>query len=198
MYGYFKGTIEEKYDDHIVFEAGNIGYNIFVSNGKAYEMAPVGEEMKIYTYTAVKEDSICLYGFDNKAELELFKKLITVSGVGPKGALSILSILNADALRMAIFSGDAKSISKAPGVGSKTAERIIIDLKDKIKAEDVIASNFTELKSADNNRADINEAIEALSALGYSSIEAKKAVMQASEDGAEGSDALLKAALKYM
>ena len=139
MYAYLKGTLEEVTEDNIVVEVNGIGYNVKVS-GTTVEMLPgMGNEVKIYTYTLVREDALLLYGFLTRDDLEIFKKLITVNGIGPKGGLAILSVMSADALRFAIMAGDAKAIAKAPGVGNKTAERVILDLRDKISLEDTLS-----------------------------------------------------------
>ena len=133
MYAYIKGELAETNPDHIVIETGGIGYQVFIS-GQTFEYLPaVGEEIKVYTYLYLREDAMILYGFLTKDDLELFKLLISVSGIGPKGGLAILSALSADDLRFAVLSGDSKAISKAPGVGAKTAQRVILELKDKAK-----------------------------------------------------------------
>ena len=117
MIGYVKGTLEEIEETSVILDVGGMGIRIYISGDFLCQLPSYGSEMKIYTYTNVKEDSFTLYGFRNKDELELFKKLISVSGIGPKGGLSILSVLSADDLRFAIYSGDVKSIAKAPGIG---------------------------------------------------------------------------------
>ena len=132
MYAYLKGTVEEITEDNLVLEAGQIGYNIKVSARTLHSIGAIGSYVKIYTYTLVREDSFSLYGFMTRDDLDIFKKLITVNGIGPKGGLAILSVMSADELRFAIVSGDARAIAKAPGVGAKTAERVILDLRDKI------------------------------------------------------------------
>ena len=124
MYAYFKGILTEKYIESIVVEVENIGYNIKVSHGTVAMLPPVGEMIKVYTYTSVREDAIQLYGFLSKDDLDIFKLLINVNGIGPKGGQSILSVMSADELRFAIVSGDAKMIAKAPGIGAKTAQRV--------------------------------------------------------------------------
>lgn len=200
MYAYIKGIIEEKTEDSVVIEAGGIGYNILVSPGKGYELPDVGDEAKIYTYTSVREDAFLLYGFARKEELNLFKLLITVSGIGPKGGLAILSEMSVDECRMAIVTGDAKAISRAPGVGKKTAERVIIDLKDKIQKDDIaFAEDFVSGKAvAKELSRDEREAAEALTALGYNAKEAADAVAKAWQDGITDANGLLKGALKYL
>ena len=133
MFAYLKGIIEEITEDNLVIDVNNVGYNVRISSGTAQLLPPKGEEIKIYTYTLVREDMFCLYGFLTRDDLEIFRKLITVSGIGPKGGLSILSVMDSDSLRYAIISGDAKAISKAPGIGARSAERIILELRDKIE-----------------------------------------------------------------
>ena len=205
MYAYIKGILEEITEDAVVVEAGGIGYNIKVSASTADLLPGIGSEVKVYTYTLVREDAFSLYGFLTRDDLDIFKKLITVSGIGPKGGLAILSVMSADALRFAVMAGDAKAIAKAPGVGAKTAERVILDLRDKISLEDTLRGMGGDLGSgqaADASGTADNlmkrEAIEALVALGYSASDATSAVKKV-EAGAEAtSETILKQALKYM
>ncbi len=147
MYAYIKGILEEITEDAVVVEAGGIGYNIKVSASTADLLPGIGSEVKVYTYTLVREDAFSLYGFLTRDDLDIFKKLITVSGIGPKGGLAILSVMSADALRFAVMAGDAKAIAKAPGVGAKTAERVILDLRDKISMEDTLRGMGGDLGS---------------------------------------------------
>lgn len=205
MYAYLKGTLEEITEDSIVVEAGNIGYNVKVSTTTVDLLPGIGNEVKIYTYTLVREDSFSLYGFLTRDDLEIFKKLITVNGIGPKGGLAILSVMSADALRFAIMAGDAKSIAKAPGVGNKTAERVILDLRDKISLEDTLrgigepaAAAGNASGAAGNDNVMKREAIEALVALGYSASDATTAVKQVEIMGDSTVESILKAALKFM
>ncbi len=158
--------------------------------------------MKLYTYTSVKEDSFQLFGFLSAGDLEMFRKCIGVNGIGPKGALAILSALDADSLRYAIMSGDAKAISKAPGIGTRTAERLILELKDKIRIDDALIDRDIREYGAgfepDDASPQKKEAVEALVSLGYGRSEAVKAVNAI--EGLENMDsgAVLKAALKKM
>ncbi|MDD6202936.1 MAG: Holliday junction branch migration protein RuvA [Lachnospiraceae bacterium] len=171
MYAYFYGEITEKEEDNIVIEVGNIGYNIRIAPALYNRIPPVGETIKIYTYTSVREDAFQLYGFLTKEDLKLFKLLITVSGIGPKGAMGLLSVMDADTIKMAILSQDTKTIAKAPGIGTKSAGRIILELKDKIKPEDLLGESKTETKDSceSETAAQIRqEATEALGTLGYS------------------------------
>ena len=178
---------------------GGIGYNIRISADTAARLPGIGEAAKLYTYTSVKEDSVQLFGFLSRNDLEIFRKCITVSGIGPKGALAILSVLDADSLRFAIMSGDVKAISKAPGIGARTAERLILELKGKIKAEDTeigkeIAGAPGRAVFEDNPQK--REAVEALVSLGYGQAEAVKAVNAIEGIESMDSGAVLKAALK--
>ena len=205
MYAYIKGTLEEITEDSVVVETGGIGYNVKVSTTTADLLPGIGSEVKIYTYTLVREDAFSLYGFLTRDDLEIFKKLITVSGIGPKGGLAILSVMSADALRFAVMAGDAKAIAKAPGIGAKTAERVIIDLRDKISLEDTLKGLYgpadktgasTDDRTADNQMK--REAIEALVALGYSASDATAAVKKVELHEDTTVEGILKQALKYM
>lgn len=200
MYAYIKGEIVDISEDNVVLECHDIGYNIKVPFSVIQQLPGIGSQVRIYTYTCVREDAFILYGFLTKDDLWIFKKLITVNGIGPKGALGILSVMSADDLRFAIIAGDSKAISKAPGIGTKSAERIILDLKDKITLEpDRIDQNDTIATSADSVNSDArNEAIEAMTALGYSPSEALKAVKQITVTDDMDAGAILKAALKVI
>lgn len=205
MYAYLKGTLEEITENAIVVEVGNIGYNVKVSLTTIDLLPGIGSEVKIYTYTLVREDALSLFGFLTRDDLEIFKKLITVNGIGPKGGLAILSVMNADSLRFAIMAGDAKSIAKAPGIGNKTAERVILDLRDKISLEDTLrglgepvgAANM-DAGTAGTDNVMKKEAIEALVALGYSASDATAAVKKVAVDDNSTVESILKASLKFM
>lgn len=201
MYAYIKGELAEKNIDHIVVEASGIGYLIYVPAQSIDYLPDEGDQIKVYTYLYIREDAMVLYGFLTKDDLEIFKMLITVSGIGPKGGLGILSTLSADDLRFAILSGDSKTISKAPGIGAKTAQRVIIDLKDKMSLEEAFE------KKLDNNADGVqktlnssikNDAVLALSALGYSSAESLKAVSKVDITDDMDVEDVLKLALKNM
>ena len=201
MIAYVKGIIDCITDDTVVIDVGGIGYNVKISDSTARLLPGIGQEVKIHTYTLVREDAFSLYGFLTRDDLDIFKKCITVNGIGPKGALAILSIMDANALRIAIVSGDAKAIAKAPGIGAKTAERLILDLKDKVSIEEALYGGFDAPSKAALvavESANVQEAVEALVALGYSRSESVRAV--GTVDGAEEMDAgaLLKIALKNL
>lgn len=200
MIAYVKGIIMDIMEDNVVIDVNDIGYNIKISANTAARLPGVGEMVTLYTYTCVREDAFLLYGFLTKNDLEIFKKCITVNGIGPKGALAILSVLDADSLRFAIMSGDAKAISKAPGIGARTAERLILDLKGKVTIEEttvgqeMAANGSSTVAESEQNK----EAIAALVSLGYGQTEAMKAVNSIEGIDNLDSSAVLKAALKKM
>ena len=201
MYAYIKGILAEITEDAIIVENQGIGYEIAVL-GQVFDYLPsVGEEVKIYTYHYVREDAILLYGFLTKEDVRIFKMLIGVSGIGPKGALSILSVLSTDDLRFAILGDDAKAIAKAPGVGAKTAQRVIIELKDKLSLEDAFEQKLAnQAQKAELNPAVgvKNEAILALTSLGYSQSEALKVLQGIEISPDDQVEDVLKMALKQM
>lgn len=200
MYAYLKGTVEEIGEEDLVVEVNQIGYRVMVSARTANQVEGIGSFVKLYTYTLVREDAFMLYGFLSRDELMLFKKLITVNGIGPKGGLAILSVLDVDELRFAILSGDAKAISKAPGIGAKTAERVILDLRDKISLEDTLHADVSHIGGAVTEDVDDQkkEAIEALTSLGYSATDALRAVKQVEITPDITTEVVLKQALKYL
>ena len=194
MFNYIKGTVEEINLNYIVIENNNIGYEINASTNTIADMR-VGKEAKIYTKLIVREDDLNICGFSTKEELRMFEFLTSVSKIGPKVGLSILSFSSPEKLGAFILSDDIANLSKAPGVGKKTAERIILELKDKIDKESVAfePTLFSEkpiLISQD-------EAVEALVALGYSPMESKEAVQKCKKDGLNTED-IIKKSLSYL
>ena len=153
MYSYIKGELTEVNLDHIVVEANGIGYMIFVPTNTFSYLPSLHEDIKVYTYLYIREDAMILYGFLTKDDLEMFKLLITVNGIGPKGGLAVLSTLSSDDLRFAILSDDAKAIAKSPGVGAKTAQRVILDLKDKMSLEDAFEKKLEHNATAASTAA---------------------------------------------
>lgn len=200
MIAFVKGEIENISEDNTVIDVGGIGYNVRISPQTAGRLPGIGQEVKLYTYTCVREDAFWLYGFLSRYELELFKLLITVNGIGPKGGLAILSVMSADDLRFSIISGDAKAIAKAPGIGIKTAGRVILDLKDKISMEDTAfhreMDDYADMAGGWADAA--GEAVEALTALGYSSADALRAVKKSDITEEMDVETILKLALKNM
>lgn len=203
MIAYVNGIIEDIAEDNVVLDVGGIGYNVRISADTASRLPGMGEQVRLYTYTCVKEDAFLLYGFLSRNDLAMFKQCITVNGIGPKGALAILSVMDADSLRFAIMSGDTKAISKAPGIGARTAQRLILELKDKITIDDALISREITATAAGRvavgaDSVQKKEAVEALVSLGYGQAESLKAVNAI--EGIENMDssAILKAALKKM
>ncbi len=199
MISYVKGPVAEIFEDIVVIETGNVGLEIHVPLSVIERLPGIGLETVLYTYFQVREDGMCLYGFLNRQDLTMFKLLISVSGIGPKGALGVLSAMSPDDLRLAIISGDAKAISRAPGVGAKTAQRIILDLKDKIDIADVLPASFAAEAVSEIAAGGVaKEAIEALVALGYSAAEANRAVRKVEVADGMTSEDVLKASLKHL
>ena len=200
MYSYMKGELVEISDETIVLEVNDIGYNIHNPASMIDNFSGTGQTVKIYTYFHVKEDSMKLYGFLTRDDLNIFKLLLGVSGIGPKGALAILTVMTPDDLRFAVLGEDAKTIAKAPGIGIKTAQRLILELKDKLDLAEAFEAKT--LHVSDNIETSASsakgEAVQALTALGYSSTEALKAVNGI--DGIENMavEEILKAALRQM
>ena len=206
MFAFIEGLLDYIDEETCVVDAGGFGININISGRTAMMLPGIGEHVKLYTYTAVREDSISLYGFDTREDLNLYKKLITVNGVGPKVGLALLSALDADAIRLAIISEDFKKISSAPGVGPKTAQRIVLELKDKIKmSDDALANSIINSKSLDivtsNDKSttdEMKDAISALVALGYGQTDSRKAVLSIENVEKMDSSEILSAALKKL
>ena len=194
MISYITGIVEDIEIDKVIVDNNGMGYGIFMPQTDL-EKIGIGEELKIYTYFSVREDAMQLFGFLTKEELKIFKLLIGVSGVGPKGAMAIVGACPGESLQMAIISGDAKAISKAPGIGNKTAQRIIIELKDKLDLESMIMTeNHNETVSITGGAQ--SEAMEALVALGYSQAMAFNAVKKIKNPESMDVEEILKQALK--
>lgn len=200
MIGYVKGTVEGIFDEYILVENQGMGFRIFTSGKALAEIHQLHQEIKLYTYLHVREDELTLYGFPTADELDTFKLLITVNGIGPKVALSILSALSVKDLSLAVMMGDTKTITKANGVGTKGASRLIMELKDKLKFEDVLSlseeydSEASTTVSIDSDN--ISDTVLALVSLGYSEFDAMKAVKQVKGAETMNVDKLLKEALK--
>lgn len=194
MYSYIKGTIEELYLDHIVIDNNNIGYRINVSSNTLKDLQ-LGNMAKIYTKLIVREDDMSLCGFSTKEELEMFELLTSVSKIGPKVGLGILSFASPRQLGAYIVSEDIAKMSKAPGVGKKTAERIILELKGKIDKQNIEFE--PTLLSQSPVAVSQDEAVDALIALGYSTAEAKEAVDKCKKTGLNTED-IIKKSLSYL
>ena len=200
MYAYMIGKVADIAEDNLVLEVGGIGYNIRIPGSVAALLPPVGNQVKVYTYTSVREDALQLFGFLSRDDLEMYRLLIGVSGIGPKGGLAVMSVMSADELRLAVISQDAKAVAKAPGIGSKTAQRVILELKDKISMEDAFSARESGAAlpvQADGLSEAKKEAVEALAALGYPAADALRAVKAVAQEDMDV-ETLLKAALKKM
>ena len=179
MISYIRGELAAVQEQKAIVEAGGIGYGIYMSQQTLSMLPAVGEEVKIHTYLNVREDAMQLYGFLTGEDLQVFRLLIGVSGIGPKAALGILTAFSADDLRFAVLSEDAKTIAKAPGIGVKTAKKMILELKDKLDLEDAFEKKLLHEQEAEETLPDARgEAVEALTALGYSPADALRAVQK--------------------
>lgn len=199
MFSYIKGKLVEKEQGYVVVDVNGVGFKIFTSqNTLSDSKCAIHDDVTFYTYLYIKEGIMDLYGFATKQELELFLLLISVSGVGAKGAVSILSVAPCDKLCLSIVTDDTSTIKKAAGIGAKTAQRVCLELKDKIKNESFVSQDTdafapqTSFAQSDN----MSEAISALVSLGYTQIEAQRAVKSAKGD--DSVEDIIKAALKAM
>jgi len=200
MYAYIKGTVTDRNDSQIVIENNGIGYLINCPLGISAEIGGIGDEVTVYLYQSVKEDDISLYGFNSRAQKEMFLKLITVSGIGPKVAHTICASLSAEQIAAAVMSNNVALLTGVKGLGKKTAERIILELKDKLKAQlggsaSVSATPVAMAVSAGGDTGVMQDAVGALVVLGYKDQEAADAVAAAYEDGI-GLEDLIRKALK--
>lgn len=206
MIAYIKGALAytEPEEGVAVLESGGIGYRILLSGRDLDLLPPVGEELRLYTHLQVREDAFVLFGFFTKEDRKLFQQLLGVNGIGPKAALGVLTALSADDLRFAVLADDAKVIAKAPGIGIKTAQKLILELKDKLSLEEAFEARLEnqQTKAAAGAASDLsearNEAVEALTALGYSASESLKAVRKVEAADGMSVEDILKAALKYI
>ncbi|MCR5428235.1 MAG: Holliday junction branch migration protein RuvA [Lachnospiraceae bacterium] len=211
MISYIRGDVLFRNESSVVIDVNGIGYEVFVPYPVLCAMERAqGSQVELYTYLQVKEDGVALFGFADRQDLATFKYLITVNGIGPKGALGIMSYMSTKDLMLAVLAEDAKAIAKAPGIGAKTASKLIIELKDKFKLEDTFDGGISaadlgtaQAKAGAASEPDDlteikNEAVQALTALGYSSSEALKAVRSVPAEDGMTVEKLLKAALKYI
>ena len=202
MIAFIKGTVDFLSEGKMILESHGIGYELNIPSSMFDAGIREGEELKIYTHMSVREDGISLFGFLSREDLKIYRMLIGVSGIGPKAALSVLSTLSADNLRFAVLSEDVQAIARTPGIGKKTAQKLILELKDKFDLQEAF-----EQKLAGNQAAAVRptgesdafqDAVQALTALGYSGTEALQAVKKVEIIEGMDSEAVLKAALKHM
>lgn len=201
MISFLKGELAEVTENSVVVEVGNMGYEVSVPTSTIPKLPTLGSRVKLYTYMHVREDAISLFGFLTKDDLEMFKLLITVNGIGPKGALGILSGITADEIRFAVLAEDTKTISKAPGVGKKTASKLILELKDKFKLETAFEQRLqNQVQAAEiNNIVGMKEeAVQALVVLGYSASDSLKIVNQIEITEDMNAEDILKKCLKKL
>lgn len=201
MITFIKGKLFDIGENSVTIECSGLGYEIIVPNTVNRILPRIGEEIFLYTYMQIREDGISLFGFADKDDLYIFKLLITVNGIGPKGAVGILSALSADDLRFAVLAEDAKTIERAPGIGRKTASKLILELKDKFSLEEAYEKKMTHnlnVPSISLSESSLikDEAVQALVALGYSAADAVKAVKQVDIKDGMTSEDILKQSLK--
>ena len=200
MYAFFKGTVESIYSDYLILDTGSMGVNIMMSASELDRLS-VSDEVKIYTYTSVREDAITLYGFLSRERLDFFKLLLTVNGVGPKLAIGIAGC-NTEDVKTAIVAQDTKALSKLPGVGAKMAGRLALELKDKVSLFSSIDSDRDTVSTgvSDKNTGNtlISEAVSILTALGYSSSEALRAIRSVDISDDDTAESLVPKALRVL
>ncbi len=200
MFAYIKGKLEMKFQDYIVVEAGGgIGYKIFMSANAMQKIGEVGNEVKIYTYLRVREDDVSIYGFSSNEELRMFELLLSVSGIGAKSALTILSNIAPSKLALAVISNDVTTLKALPGIGAKSAARMVLELKDKLKTESSVSTETpVEVEEAileDNKQS---EAISALMVLGYTRKEVEQVFVKIKEKDTLSVEELIRKALMLL
>lgn len=196
MISYIKGRLEAKNLDNVIIEVGGIGYKIFMSANSMDRLGEIGTEVKVYTYMRVREDDISLYGFCTNEELKMFEQLLGVSGVGAKSALSILANISPSSFALAIITGDLNTLKSLPGIGAKSAQRMILELKDKMKTQEAIETEFIPVQNTvKNDKA--KDAIEALQVLGYSRRDIDLAISKIDTNELSVED-IIKQGLKYL
>ena len=197
MIAFVSGILEMKLNGYVVINVQGIGYKVYMSEASIDSLAEIGEEVKVYTHYHVREDDISLYGFLSMEELNMFELLISVSGVGAKSALNTLANIEPSAFALAVISNDTSKLVKIPGIGAKTAGRIILELKDKLKNQDIVSSKVNKSKIIVDEENEINEAISALQVLGYNRKEIEKAFEHINVQNLKLED-LIKQGLKYL
>jgi Holliday junction DNA helicase RuvA len=196
MYAYIKGDLEEKASGFVVIENNGIGYKIFMSNTAIGRLGELHSKVKVYTYYQVSEDNICLYGFNNKEELAMFELLITVSGIGPKSAIGMLANMEPSSFALAVINEDIKKITALPGIGTKTAQRLVLELKDKLKKENALVQN-EEIKAVVKQEEESSDAVQALQILGYNRKDIEEALKKFDTSSLSTED-IIRTSLKYL
>lgn len=194
MFSYIKGSLEVKTTGYVVIDINGLGYKIFMSDTAINKLGEIGQIVKVHTYVKVREDDISIYGFNTNEELRMFELLLSVSGIGAKSAITILSNISPSSFALAVITNNVGEIKKLPGIGPKTAQRIILELKDKLKTEESIDEDATlELKDAIKDDNKVQEAIAALQVLGYSQREIENAIKNVDKDSLSVEDIIRKA-----
>lgn len=198
MYAYIKGKLAYKHNEYIILEANGVGYKVNTALSTIDCIGAVGDTVQVFTHLYVREDIMSLFGFGTQEELGMFELLISVSGVGPKAAVSVISSVSPSKFGLAVITDDVKTLTRAQGIGNKIAQRIILELKDKIKKEQLVATNNKEESAfVDNGNTKVSEAISALMVLGYTPLEASKAVAAVHTEDMD-LESIIKSALKSL
>ena len=197
MIAYLNGILELKFNGYIIIDVMGVGYKVFMSETSINKLGEIGDKVRVYTHYHVREDEISLYGFLNIEELNMFELLISVSGVGAKSALNTLAYIEPSTFALAVVSNDTSKLVKIPGIGAKTAARIVLELKDKLKNQDIVKNKVDKIESNIENKENIEEAITALQVLGYNKKEIEK-IFEKIEDTNISLEELIKKGLKYL
>ena len=197
MIAYLNGILELKFNGYIIIDVMGVGYKVFMSETSINKLGEIGDKVREYTHYHVREDEISLYGFLNIEELNMFELLISVSGVGAKSALNTLAYIEPSTFALAVVSNDTSKLVKIPGIGAKTAARIVLELKDKLKNQDIVKNKVDKIESNIENKENIEEAITALQVLGYNRKEIEK-TFEKIEDTNISLEELIKKGLKYL
>ena len=193
---FIKGNLEQKSNNYVVIDVGGVGYKIFMATNSIEKLGEIGEIVKVYTHYYVREDNISLYGFNTNEELRMFELLLQVSGIGAKSAIAMLSEISPSSFALAVISDDISKLVKIPGIGKKTAARIVLELKDKLKTEETITKN-EEVKLSISNEEETSEAVAALQVLGYTKREIEKALEKVDTKNLQLEE-IIKEGLKYL
>ena len=197
MFAYIKGTLAIKSTDYVVIDVGGVGYKIFAPTSTINKLGEIGSEAMVHTHYHVREDNISLYGFATAEELRMFELLIGVSGVGAKSANTILANISPSKFALSVITNDVKELTKLPGIGAKSAQRIILELKDKLKTEESVSADESVVEAIQVGGDNLSEAVAALQVLGYPQRDAQKAVASVNSEGLSVEDIIKKALLYF-
>lgn len=182
MIAYIKGILEMKFENYVVIDVAGIGYKVFMSEKTIEEIGNIGDNIKVYTHYHVREDDISLYGFKTNEELNMFELLLGVSGIGAKSAINMLSNITPSSFALAVITNDISKLTKIPGIGAKSAARIVLELKDKLKTIEAVQKESPKIKEAIQEDNKCKEAIQALQVLGYNRKEIEKVLEKIDKD----------------